>query len=321
MPTINYSAVPAQLQQHLTRNPGFLQKTMIDGFSAIAKDFTVRKYRDKMVYPTLAFTDAFQSAKPLFSPVNNTVALGARIVQIQRADLDLPYSLDEVEQMAIQFEAMSDQYTGMDDLYRNPFPAMLINEIVTSQMAFLARNASWKGLSNPLVGSINAADGLIRKIIVGSSAGGDIPASNVTAAPAIINETNIYAHIRAMMLNIETTYPDLLGTELQVYLSPTLKRFYDENARTLFPQSFGYGDSAKTVHYFDSAVFHPTLGLSGKETIVITPKANLQAGFDHDADNYRFSIEEHVKSWDISLRLGVSFDYAYGLNLFRNNKV
>lgn len=321
MPTqsLDYTAIPADLQRYVEANPEIITDLIQDGFQQINNDFDVRYADDEEVITNMRVMDILRVASDDFTPVK-AAEFGYRKWKMQEVDADLFIPRSQLISLAKSWLRNAKRVGSVQETLDNPFEAFFLREIIQGQGLFLRENSSWKGDADAAeTGSLYALDGLLYKMIAGV-ADSSIPAANtVTVAGAFADDVAVYDHIQTMCDKYADVLPRLAESKAEIRLARRMKQRYDRGRRTKFPDSVGPKDVAATADDYENLVFTVDVGLAGKETVVITPPSNLF--FGTDGGQNRLTIVQDVKGWKVNLFFRAAFDFAYGKFIVRNNKV
>ncbi|GAB3803011.1 hypothetical protein GCM10028819_32260 [Spirosoma humi] len=294
---------------------------VMDGVAALRNDFTTELTRDRALLLSAEFIDAFKAASQTFTG-QQAMVLRPRYAEFTQGDIDLEITFDDIQKAYRSYLGWIVEPTRTEaDVRENPFELFFIRKIISTHFQFVRMKTAWKGVYNPTpVGAENIADGLLKKTATGRATGGDIKASHVfTSAPITIN--NAYDQVNGVADLIKTTRPDLLSIPLNYYIAQVDYDLYRKNRRTLFKEHVGPADQPKTLDDYSNITFVIDPGLAGKSTKVITPKENLKFIANEAPGAYSINIVKQVKSWQISIRVSVGFDYASPELMFLNDAV
>ncbi|UHG93370.1 hypothetical protein [Spirosoma oryzicola] len=321
-PVIDFSNFGADLMRTVQDNGGTIIVTnaVMDGVAALRNDFATELTRDRALLLSAEFIDAFKAASQSFTG-QQAMVLRPRYAEFTQGDIDLEITFDDIQKAYRSYAGWIMEPTRTEaDVRENPFELFFVRRIIAAHFMFVRQKTSWKGIYNPTpVGAENIADGLLKKTAAGR-ASGEIKASHVFTSAAI-TVNNAYDQVNGVANLITTARPDLLSIPLNYYISQTDYDLYRKNRRTLFKEHVGPADKPTTLDDYTNITFVIDPGLAGKNTKVITPKDNLKFIANEAPGQYSINIVKQVKSWQISIRVSVGFDYASPELLFLNDAI
>lgn len=318
----NFEAMPASLMQVFDGRRDIITDVLTDGEAKIRELYQLLVTDNKSPLVSLEVMDLLRSASDEFKPVDGALKFGARVATFEDVDIDLEFTVGEITTLYRSYLQYVKGLTSEKDVLANPFEVFFLSQILRTVRANLAERASWKAVKNAAnTGSAYAITGLLAKTTAGRGMGGDIPASNVLAVTGDIDETNAYERVQEMCKLVESVNQAMLEIPLQLRLSPGMVRTVNRRRQQLFKDTVKPGETMTTVDNYENITLKADVGLSGKQTMAITPASNLNFVCNEDVSAYTLSVDKTVKSVQINIRMSVGFDYGYGKFLFLNNKV
>ncbi|GAB3754020.1 hypothetical protein [Spirosoma pomorum] len=309
--------------QDMGGNIVIVNSTM-DGVASLQNDFTTEIIRDKGLLVSAEFLDAFKAASNSFEG-RKAMEVRSRKAEFTEGDIDLEITLDDIKKAYRSYLGwVMAPNTTENDIRDNPFELFYIRQIIKQHFQFIRLKTVWKGIYNPTpVGAQNIADGLLKKFTTArasTNAAEKIKASHIFDAEALTDD-NAYEQVNGLAGLVASEREDMLAVPLNLYLSQTSYDKYRRNRRALFPEHVGPADKPTTLDDYSQISFKIDPGLSGKETMAITPKENLKFIANEAPGVYHINIVKQVKSWQISIRVSVGMDFASPDLLFINDAV
>ena len=318
----DFSKLPSALMSVFDGRKEIITDVFIDGEQSLRTDFTMLVTDNKSPLISLEVMDILKAASDEFDPAEGALKFGARIPEFEDVDIDLHFTVGEIQAMYRSYLQYVKGLESEKDVLANPFEVFFIEQIIKTARGNLRTLASFKAVKNGATrGSAYAITGLLAKMTAGRAAGGDIPATNVLAAAATIDDTNSYEQVLAMCKKVEDANEALLNIPLQLRMAPGLVRSVNRRRQAKFSSVLRPDDVMTSVDGYDNITLKPEVGLSGKQTMLITPASNLFFVCNEDVSAYTLTVIKTVKGYDINIRMSVGFDYGYGKTLFTNDKV
>lgn len=299
-----------------------LINSVLDGVASLQNDFSTEIIRDRGLLVSAEILDAFKVASDSFTG-QKAMKVTSRYASFTEGDIDLEITYDDIKKAYRSYLGWVMESTRSESEVRdNPFELFFIRQIIKQHFQFVRTKTVWKGVFNPTpVGAENIADGLIKKTTTGRGVGGDIKAGHVFDATEPITDANAYDQVNGLADLVKTQREDLLGLPMNFYLSQVNYDKYRHNRRALFKEHVSPSERPTTLDDYSNITFVVDPGLSGKNTMAITPKENLKFIANEAPGVYSISIVKQVKSWEISIRVSVGFDYASPDLLFLNDAI
>ncbi|OIN55464.1 hypothetical protein BLX24_30335 [Arsenicibacter rosenii] len=294
---------------------------MMDGAAALRNDFAVRTMRDKAALVSVEFQDAFKAASDSFEG-RKGATIRSRYVSFTEGDIDIEIKMSDVKELYRSYLGWIIAPDRSEaEIRDNPFEVFFIRRIIANHFAFIRTKTAWKGaINNANIGANNIADGLLVKTAA-SRTSGEIVASHVFTAATTIDVTNAYDQVNGVADLIKSTRPEMLNMELECKLSQSVYDLYRKNRRALFSQHVGPGEKPTELDDYSNIKFKIDPGLAGKSTIMVTPHDNLVFAGNEDPGTYYINIVRQVKSWQLTVRVSLAFDFASPDLIFLNDKV
>ncbi|WP_375445732.1 hypothetical protein [uncultured Fibrella sp.] len=295
-----------------------LQEATIDGVASLSNDFSVEIIRDRGQLVTAEFLDAFMPASDTFSP-QAAMTVKSRTASFTEADIDLKLTNSDISKAYRSYLGwVIEKGRSEAEVRANPFNLFFIRQIIANHFKFARLKTSWKGVFNQAGnGAGSIADGFLKKTATGRAVGGDIAAGHVFAAAAI-TELNAYDQVNGLA---ELVDEEFLSSAFNMYLSQASYDKYCRNRRSLFKEHVGPGEKPGTLDERSNITFVVDPGLSGKDTLVVTPQQNLKFIANEAPGVYSINVVRQAKHWEISIRISIGFDYASPSLLWLNDKI
>ncbi|MCX6216557.1 hypothetical protein [Spirosoma sp.] len=318
----DFSKLPTELMQVFDGRKDIVTTVLVDGEASLRADFEMLVTDNKSPLINLEVMDVLKAASDEFDPAEGALKFGARVPSFEDVDIDLHFTVGEIQTMYRSYLQYVKGLESEKDVLANPFQVFFLEQIIKTARANLRTLASWKAVKNGAnKGSIYAITGLLAKLTAGRGVNGDIPSENVLTAAATIDDTNSYEQVIAMCKQVEAANEALLNIPLQLRLSPSLARSVNRRRQAKFSNVLRPDDVMTAIDGYDNVTLKADVGLSGKQTMVITPASNLFFVCNEDVSAYRLKAIETVKGYDINIRMSVGFDYGFGKLVFPNDKV
>lgn len=317
----DFTNFEANLMRTYDGNGALIMDYMIDGVSALQNDFAVRLVRDKLPLLSIKFKDAFKKASDSFEG-RKAVEVRSRFAEFDEGDIDLEFTYSDIrEAWRTYLGWLKEPGRSLADVRDNPFELFFVRGIINAHFAFVREKTAWGGISNATaIGAENITDGLLKKLTAGRASGGDILASHVYSAD-VFNDSTAYEEVNGVAQLVADVKPVLLRFPLNCYLSQQTYDKYRRNRRTLFPNHVSPSEKPTTLDDYSNISLVVDPGLAGKDTVVITPKENLLFTGNESAGAYSLNVVKQIKSYQISIRVSMGFNYASPDLLFLNDAV
>lgn len=318
---INFDNFHADLMRTIEGNPNIVQESILYGAERLSSDFTVVTTRDKTALIGLTVKDGFKPASDNFSGAN-VLDVRSRFVSFKEADIDIEFTASDIKKAYQSFLGwIKTAGRTLAEVQANPFELFFLRYIIDSHFEFIRLQTAWLGVYNANgTGALSIADGLIAKFTAGRAVGGDILGSHVFAGAAI-TAANAYDQVNGVANKVATVRPKLLVEPLKVKMSQGTYDNYRRNRRALFPEHVGPADRPTELDDYSLMKIDVDPGLAGKDTIVITPPKNLLFVANEDPGAFYLNIVKQIKSWQITIRVSLDFDYASPDWAFMNDRI
>ncbi len=318
---IDFSNFADELMTTVDGNGAVIRDSVVYGAESLGEDFTVLQTRDRAALVRMDVKDGFAPASDNFVP-KQVLEVKSRFASFKEADIDLEIKLSDIKEAYQSYLGwIKTKGQTLNDVYEKPFELYFLDYILARHFEFIRLKTAWKGVYNAAgTGAGSIADGFIAAFAAGRAVTGDIPASHVFTGAAI-TATNAYDQFNGVANLLATENEKLLAEMLNVYCSLTAYDNYRKNRRTLYKEHVGPGDRPLELDDYSNMKFKVDPGLAGKNTIVITPKKNMLFVVNEDLDKFHINIVKDIKSFKISIRVSVGFDYASPTWTYLNNQV
>lgn len=315
----NFTGFDSGLLRTFDGNGALIQDAVMWGADTFSRDFNVLKTRDKAPLVRLDVKDGIRAASQTFTG-QAILDVKSRIATFREADIDIEITYDDVKQAYQTYLGwLKEPSRSLSEVRESPFELFFIRTVIAKHFEFIRLKTVWKGVFHATnVGANNITDGFIAMFTAGRAT--DIAASHVFTGAAITN-ANGYAQVNGVAAKIAEVNEKLLAESQNVYMSQGVYDKYRVNRRTLFPEHVGPADMPTRLDDYSNMGIVIDPGLAGKDTVAITKKENLVFVCNEDPGQFSLSIVKQVKSWQLSIRLSVGFDYATPDWLYLNDLV
>ncbi len=295
--------------------------SVVYGAQSLANDFTVLVTRDKAPLVQLDVKDAWKPASDNFDG-KQALSVRSRFATFKEADIDLEITLSQINEIYKSYLGwIKTAGRTMIEIQDNPFEIFFLQHILSSHFEMLRLNTAWNGVYNAAgSGAGSLVDGFLTIFTAGRAVGGDIEASHVYDG-AVLTTSNAYDQFNAVADMVNNVRPKMLLKELDVKCSQQAYDKYRKDRRLRFKEHVGPADRPENLDDYSNMKFKVDPGLAGKDTIVITPPKNLLFVCNSNPGEYRLSIVKDVKSYKVSIRCSLGFDFATPDELFLNDNI
>ena len=320
MNAVNIENIPSELMEAWEHNPNIIMNPLVNGSAAISQFFRPGFARDKATYTNVEIFDAIRVAGQDFDP-QEAIKFGVRKVQLEDYDIDLMITRDAIKNFSRSYLGVMLNTREKTEIERQDFPAYMLQQIITSQFGFLYRDGAWKGV-RAVAGrkSGNSVTGLLEKLTVGRATGGDILPGQVHTS-AVLTEQNAYEEVNAVAELVRANNSELLNQPLEARMSADTYLKYKRNRRALFSQHVSPSELPTVLDDFSNIRLVQEPALAGKDTIVIASPEMFRFTSNENVGDYALSMVKDVKGWKFNLHFSLCFDYAYGKQVYLNDKV
>jgi len=134
-------------------------------------------------------------------------------------------------------------------------------------------------------------------IIADEITGGGIPGAAVVPTPdGSITTTNVVELIESMWMALGNAYKEM---PVDVYLSWENFQRYQQGYRETYGFNFTNTQNARaTLDFSQNAQLIPMPGMGTSDRIVMTPRGNLNVGYDWSGDDKMFNFEQNKRVMD-----------------------
>lgn len=319
--TIDFTNFHIDLMNTIDGNGTIIQEKVMYGAERLGSDFTPLLTRDRAPLVRMNVKDAWKPASDTFTGTQALEVL-TRFASFKEADIDLEFKLSDIKEAYKSYIGwLKTPGRTLNEVNNDPFELFFLGYILERHFELLRLNTAFKGVYNAAgSGAASLADGFIAKFATGRGGGGDIAGSHVFTAAAI-TAANAYDQVNGVANLVGATNEKLLNENLNVYTSRGVYDKYRQNRRTLFPNHVGPADRPETLDDFSNMTFVNEVGLSGKDTIIITPKENLLFVCNEDINMFSINVVKQIKGWQLTVRVSLDFDYATSDWVYLNDKV
>ncbi|GAB3990343.1 hypothetical protein GCM10028807_17300 [Spirosoma daeguense] len=320
----DFSKLPDALKQVFDGKKEIITDVLIDGEAKLRELYNLLVTDNKSPLVNLEILDVLRAASDDFTPSEGVLKFGARVPEFEDVDIDLQFTTGEIQALYRSYLQYVKGLSSEKDLLANPFEVFFLTQILKTARANMVEKASWKAVKNAAnTGSAYAITGLLAKLTTGRAGGGDIPAANVltVAGGTTIDDLNAYDQAIALCKVVEAANEAMLEIPLQFRCSPGMSRSINRQRQAKFPNLVRPNEVMRSIDGYENITITPDPGLSGKQTMVITPGSNMNFVCNEDVAAYTLTVVKDVKALKINIRMSVGFDYGYGKFTFLNTKV
>lgn len=319
MPAINFDNFDSALMRTVESDGNIMLDSILYGAESLRRDFVVVTARDKTALVGLDVKDGFRPASDNFQP-SEVLEVKSRFVNFREADIDIEFTMSDIKKAYQTFIGwIKTAGRTQAEVYANPFELFFINHIIASHFERVRLETAWNGVYNATgSGSLSITDGFLTKFTAGRAIGGDIKPSHVFDGAAL-TVNNAYDQVNGVADVIRTIKPKLLNQPLNCYLSATSYDLYRHNRRTLFKEHVGPADRPTALDDYSQISFVVDPGLAASDAIVITPPKNMLFIANEDPGAFYMNIVKQIKSYQMTVRVSLDFDYATPDHLFLND--
>jgi hypothetical protein len=321
MPAINFDNFHADLLRTTQSDGNILLDSIMYGAETLREDFTVVTARDKTALLGLDVKDGFKPASDIFDP-SEVLAAKSRFVDFKEADIDISFTLSDIKKMYQTYLGwLKTAGRTLAEVNANPFELFFINHIINTHFEFIRLETAWNGVYNAAgSGALSIADGFLTRFTAERGVGGDIKSSHVFDGEPLTVE-NAYEQINGLAQLVRSEAPKLSKKPLNLYLSAAAYDLYRWNRRTKFKEHVGPADRPTVLDDFSNITFVIDPGLADSDHLSITPKKNLLFVANENPGEFYLNIVKNIKSWDMTIRVSLGFDFATPDWLFLNDQV
>jgi len=321
MPAINFDNFHVDLMRTTQSDGNIMLDTILYGAEQLRKDFVVVTARDKTALVGLDVKDGFRPASDNFSP-SEVLEVKSRFVDFKEADIDISFTLSDIKKAYQTYIGwLKTAGRTLAEVNANPFELFFIQHIINTHFEYIRLQTAWNGVYNPAgTGALSIADGFLTKFTAASAVGGDLKPSHIFDGEPLTT-SNAYGQVNGLAELVRDTTPKLLNQPLNLYLSAKSYDLYRKNRQTLFKEHVGPADRPTALDDFSNINFVVDPGLAGSDHLSITPKKNMLFIANENPGAYYLNIVKNIKSWDMTVRVSLGFDFATGDWLFKNDQL
>lgn len=318
---VNFDNFGDELMSTIDGNGQVILDAIRHGAESLSNDFDVIVTRDKAPLVRLDVKDAWSPASDDFNP-KSALDVNSRFATFKEGDIDLFITNSQIKEVYQSYLGwIKTGAKSLAEVNANPFEMFFLSHIIGKHFDFVRKKTAWGGVYNASgTGAGALADGFIKMFTTGRAVGGDIASTHVFDGD-VITAANAYDQFNGVANLVKSVNEDLLSDDLLAYCSLTAYDHYRAARRTLFPNFVGPGDRPAEFDDFTNIKFKIDPGLSGKSTIVITPKKNMLFVCNEDPTKYTLTIIKDVKGWKLNIRASLGFDYASPDWVFLNDNI
>lgn len=318
---VNFENFHEDLMSTIDGDGQIVLDSIVNGAETLGSDFKVLKTRERAALVQLDVKDAWAPASDDFN-AKRAIEVRSRFATFKEGDIDLEVTLSQIKEYYQTYLGwIKTQGRTLNEVNDNPFELFFLNHVIGKHFEFIREKTAWGGVYNAAgAGAGSLTDGFIALFTAGRGVSGDILPTHVFDGEAI-TASNAYAQVNGVADLVKNVSEKLLRRNLNCYLSLSAYDNYRKNRRTLFPTHVGPADRPEVLDDYTNIRFKVDPGLVGKSTVVIAPQENMLFVCNDDPGKYRLSIVKDVKSFKISIRASLGFDYASPDWVFLNDNV
>lgn len=319
---IDFSSLPAELKSAAIDHGYMMPTYMLNAMELLVQDIDVIPSDGKTPLYTWELQDMIKKAEDAFVP-NSITKLVARTPTLVDYEIDTNIARSELISIYRNYTRHVMGLKTLDEALTANFAIHFLQHAMQKLIIEkIALKAIWGGVRTVTQtdrGADKALTGFVAKFTAGRGVGGDIPAGNVFESEPI-TESNAVAQVNGPA-QLAYNNPDLAGIPLFLYCSPQTYQKYNINRVADSNGSLQPGTQSATPDYMPNIYFKPQHGLSGKDTIVITPKSNLKFCVNEDPTNFNTELRDGMKVWELNIMASGGVEYAYGPAVYLNEEV
>lgn len=321
--SVDFSTLPAQLQETISANPIVFNQFLVDGFAKIREDFTVDESDERTPLISMEIRDILQPAKDDFDPTENAVKFGARMPEFHDIDIDLSLKRSDVLEYYRGYLKYVTGLKSQAEVLQNPWPLFFLKQILEKAGHDLATVSAYMAVRNDAQkGALKVMNGLLYKLAEGRTTGGDIPTGNVydSTTDAAGFDADAYDEINEIA-QLTESHPELAGRPMILELSPRTYRHYKAARRAKSPNTVGLGEQPTTLDDFPNVTLKVETGLGNKRFSWLTVPGNKFFTFNQGFENFNAKLIEDVKGWKANLFFSADVNYGTGRYVFSNDRI
>lgn len=254
-----------------------------------------------------------------FDPPENAVSFHPRHLAVTRIKRELSFVPQEFEETYLGYVRRQGQNPGMV----LPFEGFILQAVLGNH-AEETDAAFWSAVE---AGSITPGttvmsscfDGWLQ-IIIDEISGGGIPGSAVVATPGgAISTTNIIELLESMWMALGNGYKEM---PVDIYCSWANFQRYQQAYREAYGYNFGNTQNARvSLDFSQNAQLIPMPGMGSSDRLIMTPRGNINIGYDSLSDDAVFEFEKSKRVMDfwMDFKMGVQIQQIDEAGLIVND--
>ncbi|MDQ1085638.1 hypothetical protein [Siphonobacter sp. SORGH_AS_1065] len=321
--SVDFSGLPAELKETVSRNPMLFNTILIDGFEKIRTDFNVIECDEKTPLVSLEIQDILQPAKDEFDPTEGAVQFKARLPEFHDIDIDLSLRRSDILGFFRSYLKYVEGLKTQAEVLANPWPLFFLSKILEKAGHDLALTSAYRAIrNNSKKGALFVMNGLVYKLAQGRATGGDIKTGNVfnSTRTAADFDTNAYDEVNQIG-KLTEQYPELVGRPMTIEMSLTTYNSYKESRRKKSEMLIALDDQPKTLDNYPHIKIKVEPGLGVSRFIWLTLDGNKFFTFNENYKNFNAKMIESIKGYEVNIMFSADVNYGYGKYVFSNNRV
>lgn len=231
-----------------------------------------------------------------FSAASGALTMHPRHLDVVAIKRDLSFVPQEFEATYLGYVRRQGQNPG-EDL---PFQGYILQTLLSGHAEELDA-ALWQAeaagsITPGTTPMVQCFDGFLT-VITDEIAGGGIPGAAVIPTPGgALTQSNIVGLLEDMWMALGAAYKEM---PVDVYLSWANFQMYQQAYREDYGFNFGSTQNARvTLDFSQNAQLIPMPGMGTSDRIIMTPRGNLNIGYDWSGDNDMFEFEKNKRAMD-----------------------
>ncbi|SDM41577.1 hypothetical protein [Siphonobacter aquaeclarae] len=321
--SVDFSSLPAKLQETISANPIVFNQFLVDGFAKIREDFIVDESDEKTPLISMEVRDILQPAKDAFDPTPDAVKFGARMPEFHDIDIDLSLKRSDVLTFYRSYLKYVTGLKSQQDVLNNPWPLFFLQQILEKAGHDLATVSAYRAVRNDAQkGAGYVMNGLLYKLAEGRTTGGDIPAANVydSVTDAAGFDADVYDEINEIA-QLTESLPELAGRAMTMEVSARTYRLYKATRRAKSPNTVGLGEQPSTLDDFPNISLKVEAGLGNRRFSWLTVPGNKFFTFNQGFENFNAKLMEAIKGYEANLFFSADVNYGVGKYVFSNDRI
>lgn len=322
MATINIANLTASLGAYNRKVMPILIREMLLGLNIADRFQIMDDVKDQLPLPNLTMGSLIKPANnTVFSPANNALNFGARILQVRRWKADLLLDPSIFEKTWLAYYQPKGSGTQLQNI---PFEQYLMAQIIKEVQQELRLQALYTGVYNAAgTTPVDVMDGLLTLITTEITAGNIAPVTT-----GVITSANVTASLLKVYDNLGEAYKMM---PLQVVVNPQIFEWYIRLYNPIVNPSLVATDTQAMSNvpmlnefplYGTNAVLKREPGFGASQRIVATPKNNMIYGTDTmgEENNIRFQEFDRTIKMFIDAKSGVQLSEIHSRALAVNEQ-